>query len=44
MVKTIVIDTGVTISALTGKKGPGREILRNRLHGEYKCLISIAII
>ena len=40
MVKTIVIDTSVIISALIGKKGPSREILRRSLLGEYKLLIS----
>ncbi len=40
MVKTIVIDTSVIISALIGKKGPSREILRKSLLGEYKPLIS----
>ena len=43
MVKTIVIDTSVIISALIGKKGPGREILRKSLLGEYKLLISNAL-
>jgi len=43
MIKTIVIDTSVIISALIGKKGPGREILRKSLLGEYKVLISNAL-
>jgi len=43
MVKTIVIDTSVIISALIGKRGPGREVLRKCLHGEYKPLISNAL-
>lgn len=43
MVKTIVIDTSVIISALIGKMGPGREVLRKCLHGEYKPLISNAL-
>jgi len=43
MVKTIVIDTSVIISALIGKKGPSREILRKSLLGEYKLLISNAL-
>ncbi len=43
MVKTIVIDTSALISALIGKKGPGREILRKSLHGDYKLLISNAL-
>jgi len=40
MDKTIVIDTSVIISALIGKKGPSREILRRSLLDEYKLLIS----
>ncbi len=43
MVKTIVIDTSVVISALIGKRGPSREILRKSLLGEYKLLISSAL-
>ena len=43
MVKTIVIDTSVIISALIGKKGSGREVLRKSLLGEYKLLISNAL-
>ncbi len=43
MVKTIVIDTSVIISALIGKNGPSREVLRQSLHGEYKSLISNAL-
>ena len=43
MVKTIVIDTSVIVSALIGKKGPGREVLRKSLLGEYKVLISNAL-
>ena len=43
MVKTIVIDTSVIISALIGKKGPSREVLRKSLLGEYKVLISNAL-
>ncbi len=43
MVKTIVIDTSVIISALIGKKGPGREVLRKSLLGEYTPLISNAL-
>ena len=43
MHKTIVIDTSVIISALIGKRGPGRDILRKCLHGEYKPLISNAL-
>jgi len=40
MIKTIVVDTSVIISALIGKKGPSREILRRCLLDEYKPLIS----
>ena len=43
MIKTIVIDTSVIISALIGKKGPGREVLRKSLLGEYNLLISNAL-
>ena len=44
MVKTIVIDTSVIIiSALIGKRAPGREVLRKCLRGEYKPLISNAL-
>jgi len=43
MVKAIVIDTSVIISALIGKKGPSREILRKSLLGEYNLLISNAL-
>ena len=43
MVKTIVIDTSVIISALIGQKGPSRRILRKSLLGEYKLLISNAL-
>ncbi len=43
MVKTIVIDTSVIISALIGKLGPSREVLRKSLLGDYKLLISNAL-
>jgi putative PIN family toxin of toxin-antitoxin system len=43
MIKTIVIDTSVIISALIGKKGPSREVLRKSLLGDYKLLISNAL-
>lgn len=36
----IVLDTSVIISALIGKKGPSREILRRCLQHKYKPLIS----
>lgn len=43
MLKIVVIDTSVIISALIGQKGPGREVLRNCLLGEYRLLISNAL-
>jgi len=43
MKKTIVLDTSVIISALIGKRGPGREVIRKCLLGEYKPLISNAL-
>lgn len=43
MVDTIVLDTSVLISALIGKEGPGREILRRCLLGRYTPLISNAL-
>ena len=43
MIKTIVIDTSVIISALIGQKGSSRDILRKALHSEYKPLISNAL-
>ncbi len=43
MIQTIVIDTSVLISALIGKEGPSREILRLCLLGKYKPLISNAL-
>ncbi len=36
----VVIDTSVLISALIGKKGPSRAIIRQCLEGHYKPLIS----
>ena len=36
----IVVDTSVLISALIGKEGPSREILRRCLQGTYQPLIS----
>ena len=39
----IVVDTSVLISALIGKHGPGREVLRRCLCGEYRPLISNAL-
>ena len=43
MFENIVIDTNVLVSALIGKEGPGREILRGCLLGRYKPLISNAL-
>ncbi len=43
MNKTIVIDTSVIISALIGKAGPGREVIRRCFLGLYKPLISNAL-
>ena len=43
MSQNIVIDTSILISALIGKEGPGREVLRKCLLGEYKPLISNAL-
>ena len=43
MTKTIVIDTSVVISALIGKRGPGREVVRRCLRGDYNPLISNAL-
>ena len=40
MKNTIVVDTGVVISAFIGKEGPSREILRLCLQGALKPLIS----
>jgi len=40
MKNTIVVDTSIVISALIGKEGPSREILRLCLEGELKPLIS----
>jgi putative PIN family toxin of toxin-antitoxin system len=37
---TIVVDTSVIISALIGKAGPSREVLRRCLLGQYVPLIS----
>jgi len=43
MGEIVVIDTSVLVSALIGKKGPSREILRSCLHGNYYPLISNAL-
>ena len=39
----IVVDTSVLISALIGRQGPGREVLRRCLRGDYRPLISNAL-
>ena len=39
----IVLDTSVFVSALIGKRGASREILRRCLNGKYKPLISNAL-
>lgn len=39
----IVIDTSVLISALIGKAGPSRQVLRRCLLGEYKPMISTTL-
>lgn len=43
MTENIVIDTSVLISALIGKEGPSREVLRQCLLGDYNPLISNAL-
>ena len=43
MRKTIVVDTSIVTSALIGKRGPSREVLRKCLVEEYKPLISNAL-
>ena len=43
MIENIVIDTSVLVSALVGKEGPNREVLRQCLMGLYKPLISNAL-
>ncbi len=43
MTDTVVIDTGVLISALIGAQGPNREIIRKCLLGKYNPLISNAL-
>lgn len=40
---TIVVDTSVVVSALIGKRGAAREVLRRCLTGEYSPLISNAL-
>jgi putative PIN family toxin of toxin-antitoxin system len=43
MSKTIVVDTSIIASALIGKRGPSREVLRKCLLEEYNPLISNAL-
>ena len=43
MSETVVIDTRVIVSALIGKRGPSREIIRGCLTGDYSPLISNAL-
>ncbi|OED36928.1 putative toxin-antitoxin system toxin component, PIN family [Chromatiales bacterium (ex Bugula neritina AB1)] len=37
---TIVVDTSIVVSALIGKRGPSREVIRKCLTGEYNPLMS----
>ncbi len=39
----IVMDTSVLISALIGPAGPGRQVLRNCLLGDYKSMVSTTL-
>lgn len=41
--RVIVVDTSVFISALIGKPGASREILRQCLHGQYKPLMGTSL-
>ena len=43
MSKTIVVDKSIIASALIGKRGPSREVLRKCLLDEYEPLISNAL-
>ena len=43
MTKSIVVDTSVLVSALIGKRGASREVLRRCLTGKYNPLISNAL-
>ena len=43
MSQKIVVDTSVLVSALIGKKGASREVLRRCLNGEYDPQISNAL-
>lgn len=43
MTKSIVVDTSVVVSALIGKMGPSREVLRKCFEGDYQPLISNAL-
>ncbi|MFQ5400652.1 MAG: putative toxin-antitoxin system toxin component, PIN family [Anaerolineae bacterium] len=43
MINTIVLDTSVLISALIGKKGASRAVLRECLQGRFRPVISNAL-
>jgi putative PIN family toxin of toxin-antitoxin system len=43
MSEAIVVDTSVIVSALIGKRGTSREVLRRCLSGDYNPLISNAL-
>lgn len=43
MSEAIVVDTSVVVSALIGKRGASREVLRRCLSGDYNPLISNAL-
>jgi len=43
MPRKVVVDTSVVISALIGKRGASREVLRRCLNGQYAPLISNAL-
>ncbi len=43
MSRTIVVDTSVIVSALIGKRGASREVMRRCLSGDYSPLISNAL-
>lgn len=43
MTQDIVVDTSVVVSALIGKRGASREVLRRCLNGAYRPLISTAL-
>ena len=43
MATKLVLDTSVVISALIGRRGPSREVIRKCLEGAYSPLISNAL-